>query len=91
MSVLDKKLIRSDPWMKRLMMIGVPVAIIGVIALWLGQTLHSPALGSLFIISTAVALITGLIYNVRFVMLSVRQLKEKNKQTDDNSTNGSKG
>lgn len=77
MSSIDKKKLRSDVWMQRLMKTGIPVAIISVLSLWLGWWLQEPALGQVFIVTASIALIVGLIYNVRFVILSVRQLKEK--------------
>lgn len=82
MSSIDKKEIRSDKWMKLLIKTGIPIAIISIMALWVGWFFRIPALGNLFIVTAAIALILGLIYNVRFVILSVRQLKEKEKQQD---------
>lgn len=82
MSNLDKKAIRSDKWMKLLIKTGIPIAILSVISLWVGRYLKSPELGTLFIVTASIALAIGMIYNVRFVILSVRQLKEKNKQQD---------
>ncbi|MGB0466478.1 MAG: hypothetical protein ACPGF7_02955 [Pontibacterium sp.] len=80
MSSVDKKEIRADKWMRRLMKTGIPVAAVSVLSLWLGWWLQSPALGQVFIVTAAIALVVGLTYNVRFVFLSVRQLK----QTKDN-------
>ncbi len=77
MSSIDKKKLRSDIWMQRLMKTGIPVAIISVLSLWLGWWLQEPALGQVFIVTAGIALVVGLIYNVRFVILSVRQIKEK--------------
>lgn len=77
MSSIDKKEIRSDKWMKLLIRTGIPIAIISIISLWIGWYFKVPALGNLFIVTAAVALVLGLTYNVRFVILSVRQLKEK--------------
>ncbi|PIE20591.1 MAG: hypothetical protein CSA61_01530 [Neptuniibacter caesariensis] len=77
MSSIDKKEIRSDKWMKLLIKTGIPVAIISIIALWVGWFFRIPVLGNLFIVTATIALGLGLIYNVRFVILSVRQLKEK--------------
>lgn len=79
MSSIDKKEIRSDIWMQRLMKTGIPVAIVSVLSLWLGWWLKEPALGSVFIVTASVALVLGLIYNVRFVILSVRQVKRDKK------------
>ncbi|WP_299181317.1 hypothetical protein [uncultured Neptuniibacter sp.] len=77
MSSLDKKEIRSDIWMQRLIKTGIPIAVISVISLWTGWFFKIPELGNLFIVTAAIALFLGLIYNVRFVILSVRQLKAK--------------
>ncbi|MDF2182414.1 hypothetical protein [Neptuniibacter sp. CAU 1671] len=77
MSSLDKKAIRSDIWMQRFMKTGIPVAIVSIICLWAGWLFKIPGLGSVFMITASIALIIGLLYNVRFVILSVRQLKEK--------------
>jgi len=82
MSNLDKKAIRSDKWMQLLIKTGIPIALISVICLWVGHYFKIPELGSVFIVTAATALAIGMIYNVRFVILSVRQLKEKNKQQD---------
>lgn len=81
MSSVDKKKIRADKWMRRFMYSGIPIALIAIASLWLGQWLGSPALGKLFIVSASVALAIGMIYNVRFVILSVRQLKEQQNQS----------
>ena len=82
MSSIDKKKIRSDIWIQRLMKTGIPVAIVAILSLWLGWWLKEPALGQVFIVTASIALVLGLIYNVRFVMLSVRQLKEQQKNDD---------
>lgn len=75
MSTVDRKAIRRDPWMQRFMKTGIPIALISVLSLWLGQWLRSPALGKLFIVTAAITVVIGMIYNVRFVILAVRQLK----------------
>ncbi|WP_415893136.1 hypothetical protein ACMXYN_01260 [Neptuniibacter sp. PT8_73] len=80
MSNLDKKEIRSDKWMQLFMKSGIPVAIISVICLWVGSYFKIPSLGQIFIVTAAIALAIGMAYNVRFVILSVRQLKEKQKK-----------
>ncbi|MCP4595133.1 hypothetical protein [Neptuniibacter sp.] len=82
MSTLDKKEIRSDKWMQIFIKTGIPVAIVSVICLWVGWFFKIPALGNIFIITAAIALVIGMSYNVRFVILSVRQLKEKEKKKD---------
>jgi uncharacterized membrane protein len=77
MSNIDKKEIRSDKWMNLLIKTGIPVAIVSIISLWVGWYFKMPALGNVFIVSAAIALTLGMIYNVRFVILSVRQIKAK--------------
>lgn len=59
---------------------GIPVAIVSILSLWIGWYFKIPALGQVFIITAAIAIAIGLVYNVRFVILSVRQIKEKKKQ-----------
>ncbi len=77
MSNIDKKEIRSDKWMSLLIKTGIPIAIISIICLWTGWYFKLPELGNLFIITAAIALALGMAYNVRFVILSVRQIKAK--------------
>lgn len=74
--VIDKKQIRSDRWLKMMMRTGVPVAIVSVLCLWLGQLLASPALGSVFLVTMPIALGVGFIYNIRYVMLAVRARRQ---------------
>lgn len=76
MASIDRKKIRQDVWMRRFMLTGIPCALVSVICLWLGRWLKMPELGYVFMTTAAIALAIGLIYNVRFVILSVRQLKE---------------
>ena len=78
MSSVDKKAIRADKWMQLLIKTGIPVAIVSALCLWLGWFFKIPALGPVFMVTAAIALILGMIYNVRFVILSVRQLRAKN-------------
>jgi len=82
MSTIDRKEIRSDKWMRLLIRTGIPIAIISIISLWVGWFFKIPALGNLFIVTAAAALVLGLIYNVRFVILSVRQLKANQPDQD---------
>ena len=77
MAKVDKKKIRQDVWMRRFMYTGIPAALIAIASLWIGRWLKVPELGYLFMGSTAIALAIGMVYNVRFVILSVRQLKEQ--------------
>ncbi len=77
MSQIDRKQIRADKWMRRFMFSGVPIALISIVSLWLGQWLVSPALGQLFIVSAGAAVAIGAAYNVRFVILSLRQIRAR--------------
>ncbi|MFY0678193.1 MAG: hypothetical protein K6L74_16270 [Neptuniibacter sp.] len=80
MSSIDRKEIRSDKWMQVFIKTGIPVALVSIICLWVGWYFKIPALGPVFMITAAIAIVIGLIYNVRFVILSVRQVKEKQKK-----------
>lgn len=77
MSQIDRKQIRADKWMRRFMYSGIPIALISIASLWLGQLLASPALGQLFIVSAGAAIAIGAVYNVRFVILSLRQIRAR--------------
>lgn len=79
MSSVDKKAIRADKWMQLLIKTGIPVALVSVICLWVGWFFKIPALGQVFMVTAAIALALGMIYNVRFVILSVRQIKAQQK------------
>lgn len=74
---LDKKSIRRDKLLRFCMYTGIPLSILAVIALWIGQYAGSPFLGKVFVISAALAVVIGLIYNVRFVILSIREVKRQ--------------
>ena len=80
---VDKKMIRQDPFLRICMKTGIPLSIIAVISLWTGQYAGSAALGMLFIFSAALAIVIGLAYNVRFVMLSIRDVKRQ--QAEENN------
>ncbi|MGH1460801.1 MAG: hypothetical protein ACRBB6_02080 [Neptuniibacter sp.] len=80
MSSIDRKEIRSDKWMQIFIKTGIPVAVVSIISLWVGWYFKIPALGQVFIITAGIAIAVGLVYNVRFVILSVRQIKEKQKK-----------
>ncbi|TVQ66635.1 MAG: hypothetical protein EA373_13165 [Oceanospirillales bacterium] len=56
---------------------GIPLSILAVISLWIGQYAGSPILGMVFVISAALAVTIGLVYNVRFVILSIREVKRQ--------------
>ncbi len=80
MSSIDRKEIRSDKWMQIFIKTGIPVAVVSIISLWVGWYFKIPALGQVFIITAGIAIAVGLVYKVRFVILSVRQIKEKQKK-----------
>ncbi|KAA0874373.1 hypothetical protein [Nitrincola tapanii] len=86
---LDKKKIRQDALLRICMYTGIPLSVLAIASLWLGQTLGSPLLGMVFMFSTALAILIGLIYNVRFVILSVRSLREQ--QAQEAQRNARKG
>lgn len=80
---VDKKMIRQDPFLRICMKTGIPLSILAVISLWIGQYAGSLALGMVFIFSTALAIVIGLAYNIRFVMLSIRDVKRQ--QAEENN------
>ncbi|MDO6565305.1 hypothetical protein Q4488_18175 [Amphritea sp. 1_MG-2023] len=73
---IDKKQVRSDRWLKLMMRTGVPIGIVSVVCLWLGQWLASPALGSVFLVTMPIALVIGFSYNIRYVILAVRARRQ---------------
>ncbi|MCD8513164.1 MAG: hypothetical protein LRY63_07265 [Nitrincola sp.] len=74
---LDKKSIRRDKLLRFCMYTGIPLSLVAVFSLWIGQYAGSPFLGKIFVISAALAVVIGLIYNVRFVILSIREVKRQ--------------
>ena len=68
--------VSGDRTLRLLMKIGIPLAVISIVALWSGQLLGIPGLFILFAITGGITLLLGLIYNVRFVMLAVRKARE---------------
>jgi len=72
----DKPQIRQDRHLRWMMRAGIPIALIAVASLWLGQTLGSKGLGLLFLICMPLAIGLGLAYNLRFAILSYR-LRQK--------------
>lgn|GEM_PF-874859 len=80
---VDKKVIRQDPFLRICMKTGIPLSIIAVISLWTGQSIGSAVLGMLFIVSASLAIVIGLAYNIRFVMLSIREVRRQ--QAEENS------
>lgn len=80
---IDKKKIRRDGLLRFCMKTGIPLSIIAVISLWVGQYLGSPELGMLFVVTAVPAVMIGLIYNIRFVILSVREVKRQQYHDND--------
>lgn len=68
--------ISTDPWLRLMMKIGIPLAVISIIALWSGQLMGIPGLFVLFAVTGALTLAIGLAYNVRFVLLAYRKSRE---------------
>lgn len=68
----DRKAIRQDKWLLRLMKAGLPVALICVASLWVGHLYNDSAFGKLFLVTLPIALILGFAYNIRYVMLLAR-------------------
>ncbi|WP_293265505.1 hypothetical protein [Neptunomonas sp.] len=75
-NLTSKQKIRSDKWLQRLMKAGIPLAIVSVASLWLGHLLANPAFGKLFIVTLPLALLVGFTYNIRYVMLAVREQRK---------------
>ncbi|MGY8868937.1 MAG: hypothetical protein ACKVJE_00730 [Pseudomonadales bacterium] len=75
-SSTGKQKIRSDKWLQRLMKAGIPLAIVSVASLWLGHLLANPAFGKLFIVTLPLALLVGFTYNIRYVVLAVREQRK---------------
>ncbi|MEH6469969.1 MAG: hypothetical protein V7752_01855 [Halopseudomonas sp.] len=76
----DKQAIRADKYLRLMMQIGIPLALISVVSLWMARQLGSDGLGLLFFITCPLALTIGFAYNIRYVSLAVRrQRQEKNK------------
>ncbi len=68
----EKNKIHSDLWLKRLMKMGIPLALICVLSLWLGQWTGSGVLGWVFILTLPPVLLIGLVYNLRYLLLMQR-------------------
>ncbi|WP_290647658.1 hypothetical protein [Aquisalimonas sp.] len=73
----DVKRVSSDSWLRLLMKIGIPMAVISIVALWSGQLLGIPDLFILFFITGGLTLAIGLAYNVRFVLLAMRKARQE--------------
>ncbi len=74
---IDKKSIRRDKLLRFCMYTGIPLSILAVISLWVGQYAGSTMLGRVFVLSAALAVVIGLVYNVRFMILSIREIKKQ--------------
>ncbi|MEH6822337.1 MAG: hypothetical protein V7629_00305 [Motiliproteus sp.] len=72
----DKPEIRDDRILKLMMRTGIPLALISVLSLWASNYLGSAGIGLLFFITAALALLIGFAYNIRYVMLLVRQRRQ---------------
>lgn len=68
----EKNKIHSDLWLKRLMRTGIPLAVVCVLSLWLGQWIGSGLLGWVFILTLPPVLVIGLAYNLRYLLLMQR-------------------
>lgn len=72
--------ITSDPWLRVLMKISIPMAVVSVAALWIGQLMGIPWLFYLFLVTGAFTLAAGLAYNVRFVILNARRAGDREQE-----------
>lgn len=73
----DKPQIRDDRILKLMMRVGIPLALISVISLWASNYLGSAGIGLLFFVCAPLALLIGFAYNIRYVMLLVRQRRNQ--------------
>lgn len=80
--MVDKKQIRADIWLQRLMKAGIPLAIVSIGSLWIGHFLGNELFGKLFLATMPLVLIIGFAYNIRFVMLSVKANKAQQSEQD---------
>lgn len=69
--------IGSDIWLRRLMKTGIPLALICILSLWLGQTFGVPELGWLFVLSAPLVLLIGFAYNLRYLLLVQRRKRTR--------------
>lgn len=69
----EKNKISADIWLQRLTKAGIPLALICILSLWLGQTLAMPALGWVFVMSAPLVLLIGFTYNLRYLLLVQRR------------------
>ncbi len=69
--------IRNDRHLKNLKNAGIPLALISIACLWIGREMDSEALGMVFLITMPLTLLTGLAYNVRYIMLTLQRRKKE--------------
>jgi len=69
--------IGADPWLRRLMKTGIPLAVVCILSLWLGQTLGVPVLGWVFVLTAPLALLIGFAYNLRYLLLVQRRKRAR--------------
>ena len=69
--------VTDDSWLRMMMKIGIPMAVISIASLWISQLMAVTWLFPLFVVTACFALLMGLLYNVRFVLLSVRRSREQ--------------
>jgi hypothetical protein len=74
---IDKQAIRADKYLRLMMTTGIPLALIALLSLWVGQYLGSSGIGVLFLITFPLALVIGFAYNIRYVMLAARQRRQQ--------------
>ncbi|MFT6914904.1 MAG: putative lipid-binding transport protein (Tim44 family) [Motiliproteus sp.] len=79
--------INTDPALKLMMRVGIPLALLSVLSLWASSYFGAPGIGLLFFITAPLALLIGFAYNIRFVMLLVR----KRRQTQSAAAKASQG
>ncbi|MEH6625748.1 MAG: hypothetical protein V7739_04850 [Motiliproteus sp.] len=68
--------IRADRYLQWMTKAGIPLAIISIASLWIGQAFHIPQLGSLFIIFMPLTLMIGFAYNIRYFILAARRRRK---------------
>ena len=69
--------VRDDKWLKRLAKLGLPIAVVSIACLIIGQLVSSVLLGTVFIVTATIALAIGFIYNMRFISLSAKQRRAR--------------
>lgn len=75
--MIDKKEIRKDKWLQRMMKTGLPLALISILSLWIGHFSTSAVFGKVFLVTMPLALVIGFAYNIRYVMLSIREQRKQ--------------